>query len=321
MQKKIIDFFKYEPAPNWGWLTIIYFAFMFEFPYFTVKAIERVAVAMGLSPNLMKFAYNNIYLHLLIEVVMYLIIIGLDRYIALRKNARLLESNLSTEQIVHNKLFAFFKRKKSKYLFDNGYRVKPYSDKLFFKLFVLTVSLCNVLNYILTVLDDYIPENEVSKSLEELYASHVLLMMFSAMVIAPIFEELICRKILLIGSLRYGVPKNFAIVFSAVVFAVVHRNIRQGIVAFVVGLLFAYVVYYTGRVVYTMFMHFLYNTLTLFNSVSYNVSANGSLNIKAHLVFVVSLILLVLFSYIVYKSDELKPRPAWTIDPSQRYFK
>lgn len=80
---------------------------------------------------------------------------------------------------------------------------------------------------------------------------------------APIFEEWLCRGMVLRGMLGNGVKPIKAIIISAVVFALIHANPWQAVPAFLLGLLFGYVYYKTGSLKLTMLMHFTNNTFAL----------------------------------------------------------
>lgn len=80
---------------------------------------------------------------------------------------------------------------------------------------------------------------------------------------APLFEEWLCRGMVLRGMLGNGIKPTKAIIISAVVFALIHANPWQAVPAFLLGLLFGYVYYKTGSLKLTMLMHFTNNTLAL----------------------------------------------------------
>ena len=82
---------------------------------------------------------------------------------------------------------------------------------------------------------------------------------------APLFEEWLCRGLVLRGLLQKTSPA-VAFIVSAVFFAVIHGNLWQAVPAFGMGLLFAYVYYRTGSLKLTMLMHFVNNCLALFMS-------------------------------------------------------
>ena len=89
-------------------------------------------------------------------------------------------------------------------------------------------------------------------------------------IFAPVFEEWLCRGMVLRGLLnakkadgsRRCAPA-WAIVISAIFFAAIHGNPWQAIPAFILGCLFGYIYYRTGSLALTMLMHFVNNTFAL----------------------------------------------------------
>ena len=77
-------------------------------------------------------------------------------------------------------------------------------------------------------------------------------------IFAPIFEEWLCRGMVLRGLLTKMKP-GWAIVVSALFFAVIHANPWQALNAFLIGLVMGYVYYKTGSLVLTMIIHFVNN--------------------------------------------------------------
>ena len=77
-------------------------------------------------------------------------------------------------------------------------------------------------------------------------------------IFAPIFEEWLCRGMVLRGLLTKMKP-GWAIVVSALFFAVIHANPWQALNAFLIGLMMGYVYYKTGSLILTMVIHFVNN--------------------------------------------------------------
>ena len=77
-------------------------------------------------------------------------------------------------------------------------------------------------------------------------------------IFAPIFEEWLCRGMVLRGLLTKMKPV-WAIVISALFFAVIHANPWQALNAFLIGLVMGYVYYKTGSLILTMVIHFVNN--------------------------------------------------------------
>ena len=98
-------------------------------------------------------------------------------------------------------------------------------------------------------------------SSDDIFVSFLMVSIF-----APFFEEWLCRGMILRGLLGTKVKPVWAIVISAVFFAVIHLNPWQAVPAFLLGCLFGYVYYKTGSLKLTMLMHFANNTFALVSS-------------------------------------------------------
>lgn len=99
----------------------------------------------------------------------------------------------------------------------------------------------------------------LQKALEQLTEGPLWVTLLSVSIFAPLFEEWLCRGLVLRGLLQKLNPFN-AIMVSAAFFAVLHLNPWQAIPAFLLGLLFGYVYYKTGSLKLTMLMHCVNNT-------------------------------------------------------------
>lgn len=100
--------------------------------------------------------------------------------------------------------------------------------------------------------------------------------LISVAVLAPIFEEILCRGLVLRGLLKRTSP-FLAIVLSALFFAVIHMNPWQAVAAFVIGVLMGWVYYRTGSLKLTMLMHFTNNfTATMMSWMLPEESASAS---------------------------------------------
>ena len=105
--------------------------------------------------------------------------------------------------------------------------------------------------------------------LNSLVKGNFWLNFLSVSIFAPIFEEWLCRGMVLRGLLNATRPDGstmkpaWAIIISSLFFAVIHMNPWQAIPAFALGCLFGYVYYRTGSLKLTMLMHFTNNTFSL----------------------------------------------------------
>ena len=88
---------------------------------------------------------------------------------------------------------------------------------------------------------------------------HPLVTLLCASILAPIAEELFFRK-LLIDRLSAFHPLD-AILFSALLFGLMHGNLTQFLYAFPMGALFGIVYWRTKNIRYTILLHMVLNTL------------------------------------------------------------
>ena len=96
--------------------------------------------------------------------------------------------------------------------------------------------------------------NQVEEMIMDMSLWAVIL---SAVILAPIMEELIFRKLVLDRLAGYG--PAVAMVVSALVFGLAHGNFYQFFYAFLLGLIFAYIYLRTGKVRYSMMLHMMVN--------------------------------------------------------------
>ena len=75
--------------------------------------------------------------------------------------------------------------------------------------------------------------------------------------LAPVLEELICRKMLIDRMAVYG--EKLAVVTSALIFALFHQNLVQVIYAFGLGVVLGYIYIRTGKIALCMLLHAIIN--------------------------------------------------------------
>lgn len=80
-------------------------------------------------------------------------------------------------------------------------------------------------------------------------------------VLPAVFEEFAFRKVIYGYMRKHG--KIIAAVFSSILFGLMHQNLTQGLFAFGMGLLMCCVYEKTGRIIYTMLLHFLNNAISV----------------------------------------------------------
>ena len=100
----------------------------------------------------------------------------------------------------------------------------------------------------------------LEETMKQMLNAPLWITLISVSVFAPLFEEWLCRGVVLRGLLAKSSPLT-AITVSAAFFAVIHFNPWQALPAFILGLLFGYVYYKTGSLKLTMLMHCANNTM------------------------------------------------------------
>ena len=133
------------------------------------------------------------------------------------------------------------------------------TKKQFFTLLPMCFCLMYAGNLVGTTLSFLLSGGNATNALND-YAmdTHPLKIVVMA-ILAPVLEELICRKLLIDRTVRYG--EKVSVLMSGLIFGLLHGNLFQFFYAFALGCLFAYVYIRTGRVGYTMIFHAIINFL------------------------------------------------------------
>ena len=146
-----------------------------------------------------------------------------------------------------------------------------------------------------------IPTGDMFESAMEYFESlPIVILLIETCIIAPIFEEVLYRGILLKGLINKYNSKR-AIVYSALIFGIAHLNIPQGINAFLLGLILGTVFYYTRSIYLCIIMHFVNNLLV--NFVYYPSS-----EIWTNILFIIVPIIGVILMILCFKILNLKER-------------
>lgn len=82
-------------------------------------------------------------------------------------------------------------------------------------------------------------------------------------VVGPVTEELVFRRGILLGLLKNGIRPTWALALSALLFALVHGNLAQGVVALIVGLFLGQAFLHTGNLRLSVPLHIANNTLAV----------------------------------------------------------
>lgn len=154
----------------------------------------------------------------------------------------------------------------------------------------------------LIYLVDKIPMPDfVNEAFDQLSISPVILIL-RVTVIAPIYEEVIFRGILLKGMANKINPK-LALVVSALFFAMAHMNIPQGINAFLLGLLIGAIYLNTGSIYLCIFAHFINNSLGISISEAFQF-VNGEYAILIHCISFITGVIILTIAYRILNQNK-----------------
>lgn len=132
----------------------------------------------------------------------------------------------------------------------------------------------------------------------------VLLMIFRISVIPAIFEEVAMRGVVMQTLRRYG--DWFAILMSASVFALMHGNMVQIPFAFIAGIAIGYAVITTGTLWTGIIIHFLNNSLSVVQTVAYNVMPEETFNVFSRVLIISVGVLGLICGIVLYEKKMFK---------------
>jgi membrane protease YdiL (CAAX protease family) len=128
----------------------------------------------------------------------------------------------------------------------------------YFIICIASAYISNIVGLFISAIIELIKGIEMINPLENfIFGSNMILFASYAVIIAPIVEELIFRKILLDKLRRFGdIP---AILLTGFAFGIFHFNLAQFFYATVLGILFAYITIRTNRLIYSIVLHMMMN--------------------------------------------------------------
>ncbi|MCL2726857.1 MAG: CPBP family intramembrane metalloprotease [Bacteroidales bacterium] len=153
----------------------------------------------------------------------------------------------------------------------------------------------------------WIPMPDFIKKIFESLTSNGWVSFLSVVVMAPLLEEWLCRKVALGGLLNSGYSPAVAICWSALMFGIIHMNPWQTIPAFLMGVLFGWIYWRTRSVWLVIFMHAVNNGVafllaTLFPDISEDVGMLDLVGPQNYpLVLSGAIVLVVLIVWLLHK--------------------
>ncbi|MDR1674032.1 MAG: CPBP family intramembrane metalloprotease [Oscillospiraceae bacterium] len=138
---------------------------------------------------------------------------------------------------------------------------------------VICMGLCylaNIISMLFFLLLESLTGRHLSDTLQSVLAgsdstAQRVFVFISVAVLAPVFEELLFRGVLLNRTLKYG--GWLAVFMSGLMFAMFHMNYSQLLYAFVLGVVFGYIALKTKSILPVIFAHFFVNLFGALQSV------------------------------------------------------
>lgn len=167
---------------------------------------------------------------------------------------------------------------------------KPTSPTLFLLSIPFGLMLCFAGDYVSSVISTVfesigitltsVPEYEIPTSGPELF-----LFAFSTIVPPAIIEEFALRSVTMQPLRKYG--DIWAIVMTALVFGLMHRNAVQGIFAFIAGVVFGYITVATNSIWPAVIVHALNNGFSVLLNVLMEINEETANNVYALIMSIV----------------------------------
>ena len=152
----------------------------------------------------------------------------------------------------------------------------------------------NFISIIINLLISKLIGKPISSNLEDIVIStDIYIKIIFIVIIGPIMEEIIFRKVLLSRLLNYG--EFVAIFLSAFMFGAFHGNLVQFLYAFSLGLIFGYVTVKTGMIKYSIIMHIVVNFIGSVGIVELVATKNPILIIIVGMAIIAALVFAIVF--------------------------
>jgi membrane protease YdiL (CAAX protease family) len=149
-----------------------------------------------------------------------------------------------------------------------GHAINKLKLSTFIMFFFICASAMYITNFItqfITIFISIIKGGELANpAVDALTNSNGIISFIYAVILAPLIEEMIFRKLLLNKLRRFGDAP--AILMSGIAFGLFHFNLQQGFYAAVLGFLFAYITIRTNTVRYSIILHMMINFIGTFSA-------------------------------------------------------
>ena len=216
--------------------------------------------------------------------------------------------------LVSSAIVAVHYLKKKKQINQENYYLRKESVSISFWALILGVMTLMII--IVTPLLNLIPVPDWFLKIMKEVISDDRYSFLSVVIVAPIFEELIMRGVILDGFLKRYNPQK-AILYSSIIFGLIHLNPWQFIDAFIGGLYIGWIYYRTRSIIPCIAIH-VFNNLVAFSMFllpEENILMNNPVVENKFLYILFILLTGVLFYFGIRRLDnKLEIKPAETDD-------
>lgn len=131
----------------------------------------------------------------------------------------------------------------------------------------------------------------------------ILLFTIQVAILPAIFEELLVRGAMLKMLSKYG--NMVAMCITAICFALLHQNLQQGIFAFFMGIVLAYIALKTKSLLPTMTIHFLNNFASVVSTIADHSKNTNMMTVISILIFAIAAISVICLIYNLLKNIKM----------------
>ena len=182
----------------------------------------------------------------------------------------------------------------------------------FILLIPLTISLSIVIEPVISwwEMPDFIKE-----LFESMMNGNVITTFLTLAIMAPLFEEWLCRGVIMRG-LMYNLNPTKAIMWSALIFGVMHMNPWQSVPAFLIGILLGWLYWRTRCIWVPIFVHFINNGSSFLIMIFYpDISMDATIRDlipgnQYYMLYIVAVILLTTIIALMHKKYDKPVIPA-----------
>lgn len=148
--------------------------------------------------------------------------------------------------------------KEREYTLKDRCSFKKISMKSLFKLILVVIGISILSVTLIEMLNSFFPSYE--EAIQDLVSSSIIINFINFVIIAPVFEEILFRGIILYNLKKY-INIYSAIIIQAVLFSIMHGNVLQGIYTMILGIILGLIRYWTGSLWATIISHMIFNFL------------------------------------------------------------